>query len=461
MKVFLKSGNKLVEYVDGSAEVNVNDDFVQEFAVEPETKIINDTTEGFKVVFTAVESGNTTQELLLGKKPDGTYAVAFPDTMLAEGGTWGFQILRYRTNTTLNKTETVASYAGELTIGEGIKLADGSTVTAAVLQSFYTQGAAWFSACEEAKNEAVQAKNEANEAKVAATTARNNTLELKNITETAKETAVQASDVAVQARDAAISAKNAAASTVSFAQAYATTAAENANTAVAARDGAVQAALSAEYDRIDTNSFFVKTNLLYDEVETLTSSAREYAIDAEVAAIEAKNAAAELKADIIKPVTTLPSEGEPNKFYLVPNNSGNSNDMFDMYIWVNGKWEFEGSKEVEIDLSEYVKFTDYATSAKTGVIKLGAGLKPAANGMAVPDKASNDMIKAKTDNFRPIVSSNLDYAVKAGITTNTETWTDEEKASARATIGAVGEDEIETVLDGIIVIQNSLIGGGA
>lgn len=50
--------------------------------------------------------------------------------------------------------------------------------------------------------------------------------------------------------------------------------------------------------------------------------------------------------------------------------------------------------------------------------------------------ATNAHIDAKTSVYLPIVPSNLDYAVKVGVTTNTLTLTDGEKTSARNWIGA-------------------------
>ncbi len=52
-------------------------------------------------------------------------------------------------------------------------------------------------------------------------------------------------------------------------------------------------------------------------------------------------------------------------------------------------------------------------------------------------------IDAKTQKFQPIVPANLDYAVKVGITTNTETLSPEEKAAALAWLGAVSLQDVD------------------
>lgn len=62
-------------------------------------------------------------------------------------------------------------------------------------------------------------------------------------------------------------------------------------------------------------------------------------------------------------VQELPSKGNPNTIYMVPNESSRTNDVYDEYIWMvtTGKtgWEFLGNKHVEVDL------TDYYTKAQT------------------------------------------------------------------------------------------------
>ena len=54
-------------------------------------------------------------------------------------------------------------------------------------------------------------------------------------------------------------------------------------------------------------------------------------------------------------VTTLPSTGEPGIIYLKSNGGANSN-IYDEYIYVNGKFEKIGTTDV--DLSGYIKSSD-------------------------------------------------------------------------------------------------------
>lgn len=66
-------------------------------------------------------------------------------------------------------------------------------------------------------------------------------------------------------------------------------------------------------------------------------------------------------------VQTLPVTGESNVIYLVPKSTAQTNNYYDEYIYTNG-WEKIG--DTEIDLTGYVKNTDYATFSTGGVIKL-------------------------------------------------------------------------------------------
>ena len=74
--------------------------------------------------------------------------------------------------------------------------------------------------------------------------------------------------------------------------------------------------------------------------------------------------------DFIKIVQELPEVGLPNRTYFVPKTDPQSNDLYDEYMWVDEKWELIGTKQIEVDLTDYVKNTDYATTGKAGVIKL-------------------------------------------------------------------------------------------
>ncbi len=63
--------------------------------------------------------------------------------------------------------------------------------------------------------------------------------------------------------------------------------------------------------------------------------------------------------DFIKVVDELPAEGLPNRIYLVPKADTQTQDLFDEYIWINGKWEWLTTKQVEVDLTGYVPKTAF------------------------------------------------------------------------------------------------------
>lgn len=62
-------------------------------------------------------------------------------------------------------------------------------------------------------------------------------------------------------------------------------------------------------------------------------------------------------------VQTLPATGDTSTIYLVPV-TGSAQNTYDEYLYVNNAWERIGS--TDIDLSNYVQFTDLATVATTG-----------------------------------------------------------------------------------------------
>ena len=152
-------------------------------------------------------------------------------------------------------------------------------------------------------------------------------------------------------------------------------------------------------------------------------------------------------------VDTLPTENiDENTIYLVSKASGIGNDYYDEYLYINGIWELIGTTKV--DLTEYVKFTDYATPEKFGVLKAGyrnSGLQLDSSGYLKTAQANTQEIIEKTNAYNPLTPSNIDLAVKVGITTNTTELTDEEKAKVQGWLGITSlvgniNTELESVL---------------
>lgn len=72
----------------------------------------------------------------------------------------------------------------------------------------------------------------------------------------------------------------------------------------------------------------------------------------------------------IQVVQTLPTQDiSTTTIYLVPKATAETQDVYDEYIYVSNNWEHIGSTQV--DLTNYVQNTDYATSSTGGVIKIG------------------------------------------------------------------------------------------
>ena len=73
----------------------------------------------------------------------------------------------------------------------------------------------------------------------------------------------------------------------------------------------------------------------------------------------------------VRVVQTLPTEDiSATTIYLVSKTPAGANDAYDEYIYVSNAWEHIGSTEV--DLTDYVKNTDYAGLSIGGVVKVNA-----------------------------------------------------------------------------------------
>ena len=377
MKLLLKSDNKTIEFLEGSETINVNDDFVQSITVVAEAPL--KAREQLAVVYEDTVSEDTTHNVGLVKSDEGYYAL-IPQGIINAGGTWTFQIMRRRYSTDGTKYTETASYKYELTVGEGVKNAEGQVVTTAEIMSLY---------------EVVEKQY------------------IRKSGGTMQNPLVVENPRAI-------------------------------DKTIVASDGIH---IGTDADEVHYGKGFIVDK--YGENETV------YDLPEEGGTLVTEGKARTLaqeeiaKYDFIKIVEELPDEGLPNRIYLVPHEAEEgSNDLFDMWLWVNDAWEFEGTKSAEIDNTLYVKFTDYATSSKAGIVKTNASL-----GIAVGDHgdiriqpASRADILAKTNGYKPIVPNTLDYAVKVGITTNTEKLTGEEKQAVASWIGEQSQNIPNTLV---------------
>lgn len=84
-------------------------------------------------------------------------------------------------------------------------------------------------------------------------------------------------------------------------------------------------------------------------------------------------------------VDQLPPTGSDDTIYLVPITPDVTGNNYAEYVYINGQWELLGKIGVQVDLTDYVKNTDYATNSKGGVIKTSAyGLSLNTNGVLTP-----------------------------------------------------------------------------
>ena len=75
-------------------------------------------------------------------------------------------------------------------------------------------------------------------------------------------------------------------------------------------------------------------------------------------------------------VAELPATGQDDTIYLVPITPDVSGNNYAEYVYINGAWELLGKIGVQVDLTDYVKNTDYASDSTGGVVKtsFGAGV---------------------------------------------------------------------------------------
>jgi len=142
----------------------------------------------------------------------------------------------------------------------------------------------------------------------------------------------------------------------------------------------------------------------------------------------------------------IPTVANPaaDTFYLVP--GGEGTNLFVEWAFVNGAWERFGS--ADIDLSNYVQKTDYATKNTAGVVKIDGsnGIVMVNNTLAIGG-ANATVIKQGADIFRPIVPNRQDISTFYGLakaahdttqsqsSNNVGNYTDSAKAAIQAMLG--------------------------
>lgn len=131
-------------------------------------------------------------------------------------------------------------------------------------------------------------------------------------------------------------------------------------------------------------------------------------------------------------VTELPIENiDESAIYMKLITESEEQNKYEEFIYVNGEWESLGIAQVEVNLDDYVKNTDYATSTKVGVVKAPVwGGLATVDGSIFIDQATDAQIIAKLEPYKPLTTTKIDLATKVGITTNTIALTEQEQVNA-------------------------------
>lgn len=142
----------------------------------------------------------------------------------------------------------------------------------------------------------------------------------------------------------------------------------------------------------------------------------------------------------VQVVQELPATGQKGIIYLLAKD-GTTPDVYDEYVWIESTQSFELIGTTQVDLTDYVKFTDYATSSKAGVIKTSVsyGTGCSSSGILIGSTATLETYTSRPDNSfvsKGTLENIKDDYVKRGLTENALTFTDDEKANARTLIGA-------------------------
>ena len=136
-------------------------------------------------------------------------------------------------------------------------------------------------------------------------------------------------------------------------------------------------------------------------------------------------------------VAELPETGADDTIYLVPITPDTSGNNYAEYVYINGAWELLGKIGVQVDLTDYVKFTDLAGPTKTGTIKVQN-----ANGLNVSNEG---FLYPLNSNYATYQSAGNTYAISKGTLENVITG---KGLTTKSYVdGLVGD--IGTAIDGI------------
>lgn len=144
-------------------------------------------------------------------------------------------------------------------------------------------------------------------------------------------------------------------------------------------------------------------------------------------------------------VQELPATGQKGIIYLLAKD-GAAPDVYDEYVWIESTQTFELIGTTQVDLTDYVKNTDYATGTVAGVVRVGSYVGTTAlNGFLCGNPRTLEEYKSnisQTVIAKGTLENIKDDYVKRGLTENALTFTDDEKAKARTLIGAGSQTDL-------------------
>ena len=146
-------------------------------------------------------------------------------------------------------------------------------------------------------------------------------------------------------------------------------------------------------------------------------------------------------------VQELPTQDiSTHTIYLVPK-TGETNDVYDEYIYINDAWEMVGN--TQIDLSNYVQKTDYATASEAGVVKVNTnqGITVGNNGIISTYPAIHSNIKDGTSGFKPLTPYYQHEATFYGLAKAAGDSTQSQSSNAVGTYTDEAKTAIQQMLD--------------
>ena len=147
--------------------------------------------------------------------------------------------------------------------------------------------------------------------------------------------------------------------------------------------------------------------------------------------------------NVLKPDGSQYANGDTVWFDTFLDSIGIPVNAGDNIVWTENGWD---KLAATVDLSSYVKNTDYASKNNAGVVKTdeNMGIAILRDGRLYLHQSVQDSISKRSTPYNAITPNNLNFAVKAALSdaNGISDMTDDEKANARGVIGAVGETDL-------------------